>query len=80
MNIDYAIVFERILKYLIEGISVGLICYLVAKLNFDQIIIIGVSSAAIFAILDMYSPVISNGVRVGTGITVASHFIGFKTI
>lgn len=80
MNIDYANVLERILKYLIEGISVGLVCYFVSKLNFDQIIIISVSAASIFAILDMYSPVISNGARIGTGLTVATHFIGFKTI
>ena len=80
MIIDYSEVFGRILKYLVEGIAVGLVCYFVAQLNTDQIIIIAVSAAAIFAILDMYSPVISNGVRIGAGVSVASHFIGFKTV
>jgi hypothetical protein len=38
-GIDFAQILERILKYLLEGIAVGLACYFTAKLNIDQIII-----------------------------------------
>lgn len=63
MDIDYAEVLSRILKYLIVGIAVGLACYFTAKLNIDQIIIIAITGSATFAILDMYTPQISNKSR-----------------
>jgi hypothetical protein len=63
MDIDYAEVLSRILKYLIVGIAVGIACYFTAKLNIDQIIIIAITGSATFAILDMYTPQISNKSR-----------------
>lgn len=80
MIIDYSEVFGRILKYLIEGIAVGLVSYFVAQLNTDQIIIIAVSSAAIFAILDMYSPGTGNAFRMGIGLSAGTHMVGIKTV
>jgi len=80
MDIDFAEILGRILKYLMEGIAVGLACYFTAKLNMDQIIIIAITAAVTFAILDMYTPQISNAARVGTGFGIGSQFTGIKIL
>ena len=80
MSIDYAEILTRVLKYLMEGIAVGLACYFTAKLNMDQIIIIAVTAAATFAILDMYTPQVSTAVRLGTGFGIGSQFTGIRMI
>jgi hypothetical protein len=80
MNIDYAEILSRILKYLMEGIAVGLACYFTAKLNMDQIIIIAVTAAATFAILDMYTPQVSNAARLGTGFGIGTQFTGIRMV
>jgi len=78
MNIDIYEILTRIIKYLFEGIAVGLACIFTAKLNIDQTIIIATTAAATFAILDMYTPNISNAARLGTGFGIGSQFAGIR--
>ena len=80
MDIDFSDILGRALKYFMEGIAVGLACYFTAKLNMDQIIIIAITAAVTFAILDMYTPQISNAARVGTGFGIGSQFTGLKIV
>ena len=80
MDIDYAEILGRVLKYFFEGIAVGLACFFTAKLNMEQIIIIAVTASATFAILDMYTPNVSNAARLGTGFGIGSQFAGIKFI
>jgi hypothetical protein len=80
MDIDFAEILGRALKYLMEGIAVGLACYFTAKLKTDQIIIIAVTAAVTFAILDMYTPQVSNAARMGAGIGIGSQFTGIRLI
>jgi hypothetical protein len=80
MDIDFAEILGRVLKYFFEGIAVGLACFFTAKLNIEQIIIIAVTAAATFAILDMYTPNVANAARLGTGFGVGSQFAGIKFI
>ena len=39
MDIDFQEILSRALKYLFEGIAVGLACYFTAKLSMDEIFI-----------------------------------------
>ena len=80
MDIDFAEILGRALKYLMEGIAVGLACYFTAKLKIDQIIIIAVTAAVTFAILDMYTPQVSSAARMGAGIGIGSQFTGIRLI
>ena len=80
MDIDFAEILGRVLKYFFEGIAVGLACFFTAKLNIEQIIIIAVTAAATFAILDMYTPKVANAARLGTGFGVGSQFAGITFI
>jgi hypothetical protein len=79
MNIDFAEILTRALKYLMEGLAVGLACYF-SKLKIDEIIIIAVTAAATFAILDMYTPQVSDAARLGTGFGIGSKFAGIRMV
>jgi hypothetical protein len=79
MNIDFAEILTRALKYLMEGLAVGLACYF-GKLKIDEIIIIAVTAAATFAILDMYTPQVSDAARLGTGFGIGSKFAGIRMV
>ena len=78
-TIDFTEILTRFLKYLFEGLAVGIACYF-SNLKADQIIAISIKAAVTFAILDMYSPRISDAARLGTGIGIGSQFAGIKMI
>lgn len=80
MDIDYAEILGRALKYLMEGLAVGLACFFSGKLTMDEIVMIAVTAAATFAILDMYTPQVSNAARMGTGFGIGSQFAGLRII
>ena len=77
MDVDFAEILGRALKYLMEGLAVGLACYF-TKLKMDEIIIIAVTAAVTFAILDMYTPQVSSAARMGTGFSIGSQFAGLR--
>lgn len=79
MDLDFSEILTRVLKYLMEGLAVGLACYF-TKLKMDEIIIIAVTAAATFAILDMYTPQVSDAARLGTGFGIGSQFAGLRMI
>jgi predicted transporter len=79
MDIDFAEILGRALKYLMEGLAVGLACYF-TNLKMDEIIIIAVTAAATFAILDMYTPQVSDAARMGTGFGIGSQFAGLRMV
>jgi hypothetical protein len=79
MDLDFSEILSRVLKYLMEGLAVGLACYF-TKLKMDEIIIIAVTAAATFAILDMYTPQVSDAARLGTGFGIGSQFAGLRMI
>ena len=79
MDIDFAEILGRALKYLMEGLAVGLACYF-TNLKMDEIIIIAVTAAATFAILDMYTPQVSSAARMGTGFGIGSQFAGLRLV
>jgi hypothetical protein len=79
LELDFSEILTRILKYLMEGLAVGLACYF-TKLKMDEIIIIAVTAAATFAILDMYTPQVSDAARLGAGFGIGSQFAGLRMI
>ncbi len=75
-------VVKRIAKYLIEGLAVGLAAYIVPRvrgvvLPFDTVLVIALCAAAVFAILDLYSPSIGTAARNGAGLGLGFNLVGF---
>jgi hypothetical protein len=78
-NNDVSEILSRALKYLIEGLAVGLCCYFLQQ-KLDHIIIIAITAATSFAILDMYSPRIGESLRFGLGASLGTQYLGLRVV
>ena len=60
-HIDMKELVTRAVKYIIEGLVVGLVAYAIpnGKLSISEVIIISITAASVFAILDLVKPSIS---------------------
>lgn len=76
---DLQEVIKRAIKYLIEGGAVAVAAYYIPnkKMNVEEIVMIAVTAAATFALLDMYAPSIGNAARQGTGFGIGANLAGF---
>jgi ABC-type Co2+ transport system permease subunit len=71
--------FTRIIKYLIEGLVVGIVASILPDepLSLDKIILLGLTAAAMFSVLDLVAPSISTSARQGAGIGLGFNLVGF---
>ena len=76
---DLQEVVKRAVKYLIEGGAVAVAAYYIPKkkMNVEEIVMIAITAAATFALLDMYAPSIGNAARQGTGFGIGANLSGF---
>ena len=70
---------KRIIKYLVEGLMVAIAAYAIPKrsLNIEEIVLIGLTAAATFSILDTYIPSMGVSARQGTGLGIGLKLAGF---
>lgn len=83
MNSGYFMeLLRRVLKYLIEGFVVAIAAYYIPqrRLQLSEIAMIGLSAAAIFAILDIFAPSIGSSARTGAGFGIGANLVGFPTV
>lgn len=77
MDLDWAEVIRRVLKYLFEGLAVGLASmYLIKGAKLESAVMVGITAAAVFALLDMMAPGVSSGTRFGSGIGMGMGLVG----
>jgi len=79
---DLQEVVKRAVKYLIEGAAVAVAAYYIPKkqMNIEEIVMIAITAAATFALLDMYAPSIGNAARQGTGFGICANLTGFPMV
>lgn len=79
ISIDIMEIVKRIIKYLVEGFMVAIAAYAIPKhsLNFEEIILIALTAAATFSILDTYIPSIGASARTGAGFGIGANLVGF---
>lgn len=77
-SVDGKEIVVRIIKYLLEGSVVGLAAYLIPskKLSGEEVLTIALTAAAVFALLDLFSPSISQSARLGSGFALGSSLVG----
>ncbi len=76
-GIDWQEVIRRALKYLFEGLAVGLASmYLIKNNSLESAVMVGITSSAIYALTDAYSPSIGASARLGTGLQLGSAVVG----
>jgi ABC-type Co2+ transport system permease subunit len=70
---------KRIIKYLIEGLMVAIAAFAIPKksLNIEEIILLALTAAATFAILDTYIPSMGVSARTGAGFGIGANLVGF---
>jgi ABC-type Co2+ transport system permease subunit len=70
---------KRIIKYLVEGLMVAIAAYAIPKrsLNVEEIVLIALTAAATFSILDTYVPSMGVGARSGAGFGIGANLVRF---
>ena len=70
---------KRIIKYLVEGLMVAIAAYAIPKrsLNIEEIVLIALTAAATFSILDTYVPSMGSTARSGAGFGIGANLVKF---
>ena len=70
---------KRIIKYLVEGLMVAIAAFAIPKrsLDIEEIILIALTAAATFSILDTYIPSMGVTARSGAGFGIGANLVGF---
>ena len=77
--LDLGELLRRAVKYLVEGIMVAIAAYAIPKksLNLDEVLLIALTAAATFSILDTYVPSMAVSARSGAGFGIGANLVGF---
>lgn len=77
--LDFGELIRRVVKYLVEGFMVAIAAYAIPKraLNIDEVMLIALTAAATFSILDTYVPSMAVGARSGAGFGMGANLVGF---
>ena len=77
--LDLGELIRRAVKYLVEGVMVAIAAYAIPKksLNLDEVMLIALTAAATFSILDTYVPSMAVGARSGAGFGMGANLVGF---
>ena len=77
--INVAELVRRIIKYLVEGLMVAIAAYAIPKrsLNIEEIVLIALTAAATFSILDTYVPTMGVSARSGAGFGIGANLERF---
>ncbi len=78
--LDVGELVRRVVKYCVEGFMVSLAAYAIPKgkgLNLEEILMIAITAAATFAVLDTYVPSMAVSARSGAGFGIGANLVGF---
>lgn len=78
LTFDFGEVLKRTLKYTLEGLAVAVAARYIPKESIEirEIIMIAITAACVFAILDMYAPSVSKAARQGAGFAIGTSALG----
>lgn len=84
LETDPQTILQKLFKYLLEGLAVGLAAFYLPRLNGsnqmsnEEILTISVTAAAILALLDVFSPSIGRSFRLGSGFGIGGNLVHFN--
>jgi len=69
---------KKVIKYLLEGLVVALVAYVIPKasLKVEEIVVIALTAAATFAVLDTFLPSVASSAKNGLGFAIGSSLAG----
>ena len=70
---------RRAFKYLVEGLMVAIAASIIPKkgLDIEEILILALTAAAVFSILDTFVPSVGSSARSGAGFGIGANLVGF---
>ena len=76
---DLGELIRHVVKYLVEGIMVAIAAYAIPKrsLNLDEVMLIALTAAATFSVLDTYVPSMAVSARSGAGFGMGANLVNF---
>jgi ABC-type Co2+ transport system permease subunit len=76
--VNFSELVKRIIKYLVLGIVIALVAVVIPKksLNLEEVIILALSAAATFSILDVFITAMGASARGGAGFGLGANLIG----
>lgn len=83
MDFSGAEMMTRALKYFLEGLAVAIAMVIIPRKvpNMEEIFVVAIVAAVVFAILDLLAPAISLTSRQGAGLALGSQLAGgFKML
>jgi len=77
-NVDLGELIKKIIKYLIEGLVVAVASFVIPKktLNIEEVVIIALTAAATFSVLDVFIPSMGVSARGGAGFGLGTGLVG----
>jgi hypothetical protein len=74
-----SVIVNRVIKYLVEGLFVAIAAIYIPKqsLPVGDVLCLALVAAAVFAILDVVSPMIGHSARQGAGFGMGANLVGF---
>ena len=76
---DFSELLKRLIKYLVEGLMVAIAAYAIPRryLSLDEVMLIALTAAATFSILDTYIPSMGATARSGAGFGIGANLVRF---
>lgn len=80
--LDFGELVKRALKYFVEGLIVALAAFIIPsrKLKLDECLLIALTAAATFSILDTYLPTLAVSARSGAGFGIGANLVNFPNM
>ena len=77
--LDISELLRRAVKYLVEGLLVAAAAYVIPQktLTLEEVILIALTAAATFCVLDAYLPSMAVAARSGAGFGIGGNLVGF---
>ncbi len=83
VSFDWSEIRSRLVKYLVEGLMVAVAAFYIPRrgksgkslLSIEESVLIGLTAAATFALLDTFSPSVGNTVRQGAGFGIGAGLV-----
>lgn len=82
MNFNMGEIVKRAIKYLVEGLMVAVVAFVIPQkpLKLEEIAIIALMAAATFSILDTFVPSMGVSARSGAGFGIGANLVGFPAL
>lgn len=73
--------FQRLFKYFLEGLAVAVAAFYIparGAVNMQEVMMVGLTAATVFLVLDLFAPAVGLGARGGAGFGIGGKMVGFR--